>query len=917
VEADLPPASLRRFLCRLANVVRPGRRGDDELARELSSHLGLLEDEYRRRGLPPDQAQRAAKLALGGVERTKDLHRSEASFVWLEDARRDATYAVRLLRRNPTMAATAVLSIAIGIGANSAVFTVANALLFRSPTGVPDPERLVDIGVSRDDGGFNPGSYPTFLDVRRRSTTLEGVFAHVMFPHAMSLAVDASGGADRVFGYVVSSNYFSVLGVRPVVGHFFGVAAQPSISVANGRSEVGLDLESRDAVIVLSYRLWVQRFNQDPAIVGRTVQIDGLPVSVAGIAPDRFQGTGIVAPDLWLPLSTAAVMDPQRKNMFTERGGGWLVMGGRLKPGVPLSRASAELDSIGQNLRQEYPDQMGRRGLRLGPSSSVPGNRGLVAAFFGLLTGIVSLVLLVACANVSGVLLARAAARRREVAIRLSIGAGRARLVRQLLMETTVLFVLAGAVGVGLARVATSLLVASLPALPFPVAVSLPLDGRVVVFTALLTLVAALLSGLAPAVRASKTDPVAELKTDSHGVSGGSRLRRMLVVAQVAFSLTLVLSAGLFMRALQRAGTLDPGYDPQNVELTPVDLTTSRYTDVNRPQFFHDLITRVRQIPGVQAATAARVVPGGFEGLGLALSVPGAPPAEEDSFEPDGNIVEPGYFATLRIPLIAGRDFTDTDRAGAQPVAIVGETAARHYWPGQNALGKYLLHRIEKKDGGSEMLLVVGVARDIKSTSLIDGLSESFVYLPLQQQSSALTSSMLVVTRTTDGRGANQMIRRLIAAMDPGLTIATSQTLNESVALGLVPQRIAATVSGSLGAIGLLLAALGIYGVTAFTVIRRTHEFGLRVALGAAPRDILHVVLREGMSLTVIGAAIGLTLGAGVGRILTAFLFGLPPLDPVTFVGASVLFIGTGLAAGYGPARHATKVDPLIALRHE
>jgi putative ABC transport system permease protein len=901
-------ASFRRFFARVANLLR-GEARDAELSRELTSHLALFEDELQRRGMTPEDARRAARLKLGGVEQTKDRHRDARSFRWLEDARRDGRYAVRLLQRNPAMAATAVLSLAIGIGANTAVFTVANALLFRAPDAVADPGRLVDIGMSRPDGGFNPGSYLTYVDVRRRATTLAGVYAHEMFPHAMSVD-SGTAGATRAFGHYVSSNYFAVLGVRPALGTFF-----------DDSRKSGLASELRDSAgeanAVLSHRFWAQRFNADAAIVGRSVRLNGHAFTVVGVASERFQGTGVVAPDVWVPLSAARLMRTHTDRMLVDRSGGWLVMGARLAPGVTVAAAAAELDAIGQNLRREYPEQMGSRGLRLVSASSVPGNRGLVAVFFGLLMAMVSVVLIVACANVSAILLARAAARRREIAVRLSIGAGRARLVRQLLMETTVLFVLGSVAGVVLARATTSLMVASLPALPFPIAVSLPLDGRVIAFTMALSLVAALLSGLAPAMQASKVDPVSALKTDAQGLLDRSRLRHMFVTVQVAFSLALVLGAGLFVRALQRAGTADPGFDPRGVELTSLDLSTAGYTERTGPMFWRDVLERVRALPGVESTAIARSLPGGFEGIQLGLSAPGAPANPQGDDEPSGNIVAPGYFATLRIPLVEGRDFADGDRSGAQPVVIVSEAAARRYWPGERPLGKYLVQRIDDGSDGSRMLLVVGVVRDVKSTSLIDGISPSFVYLPVEQQSWLWTSSMTIVTRAAGGRRVADDVRTLVTGIDPSLPISSARTLDDWIALGLVPQRIAASVSGSLGGVGLLLAAVGIYGVTAFAVARRTRELGIRIALGATRRDVLGMVLREGMMLTFVGAAIGLVLGAGIGRLLTAFLFGLPPLDPPTFILASAIFVACGLVACYGPARRATKVDPLVALRHE
>ena len=890
-------AAIRRLIQRLLNALRPGR-AEDDLARELSSHLGVLEDEFVRRGLPADEARRRARMALGGVEQAKELHRDARSFVWLDDARRDVGYAVRMLRRSPIVAATVVLSIAIGIGANTAVFTVANALLFRAPTGVLEADRLVDIGVARPDGGFNPGSFPTYLEIRRRATTLNGVYGRQMFPHALSLARAANASTpERVFAALVTTNYFTVLGARPALGRLFDATDSEGVGAS--------------PLVVLSHAYWREQFNGDAAVIGRAVRLNGQPFTVIGVTAEGFQGTGVLTTDVWVPLNMIPTLNGQRAAQFTVEGA-WLVMGARLAPGASIGAAAGEVEAIGLALKRERGDDTNARGLRLLPSASVPGNRRAVAGFVTMLMGIVSLVLMVACANVSGILLARATARKREIAVRLSLGAGRARLVRQLLTETTLLFLLGGAAGLAMARILTTLMASSLPALPFPVAVSLELDIRVVAFTAGLALLAALASGLAPALQTSKAQPVVALKDDAQGPSGRSRLRHAFVVGQVALSVALVVAAGLFARALMHAGAVNPGFDPRGVELTTLDLSTTRYTDQTAALFWRELIGRVRSLPGVADATLARVVPGGFEGIGLGIGLPGV---RDDAFEPDGNIVEPGYFSTLRIPLAAGRDFTEADRSGAQPVVIVGEAAAQHFWPGQNAIGKTLAQPIE---GQPVTLVVVGVARDVRSTSLIDGMAPSFVYVPLAQTREAhWTSTMTLVTRSRRGDSVANDIRKLVASLNPNLPLVTSRTLGDSVAMGLVPQRIATSVTGSLGIVALVLAAIGIYGVTAFGVSRRMREFGIRIALGAQRRDVLRMVLRQGLWLTLAGSALGLVLAAAAAQLLTSFLLGVSPLDPVTFAGAAVLFLVVGLAACYGPARRAMSFEPLITLRHE
>jgi predicted permease len=502
------------------------------------------------------------------------------------------------------------------------------------------------------------------------------------------------------------------------------------------------------------------------------------------------------------------------------------------------------------------------------------------------------------------------------MALRLAIGAGRARLLRQLLTETTMLFALGGAAGLLLARVMVSMLVSRLPMLPFPVDLSLVLDSHVIAYTLALSLVAALLSGLAPAIAASKTNVLAGLRNDS-GFMGRLRARHAFVVSQVAFSLVLIIGAGLFMRALQRAASIDPGFDPHGVELASVDLAQGGYTRTTGPLFARALVDRVRVLPAVSSASLATGVPGGFEVRGGAVAIPGVQGPNGRFASVDWNVIEPGYFTTVRTPVKMGRDFSRDDRAGTQPVAIVSELAARQFWPGQNPIGKVLLQPTLGAHGPTspmEPLRVVGMAGDIQSTSLIDGLARAAVYVPLQQQ---YESNVTIVVRTTRGQRIADQLRRVVGSMNSDMPIMTEQTLDDSVALGLAPQRIVASVAGVLGIVGLLLAAIGIYGVTAYAVARRTREIGIRMALGARRTDVLRMVLREGLWLTLVGSAIGLMLAAGASHVLEGFLFGIPPIDPLTFAGTTGLFAVIGLAACYVPVRRATRMNPLEALRYE
>jgi putative ABC transport system permease protein len=812
----------------------------------------------------------------------------------------DLRYAVRLLRRNPLFALTAVLSLAVGIGANTTIFTIANALLFRAPAGVTEPDRLVDIGRSQNRQGFDTNSYPNYLDIRKRNTVFSGVYAYRIEPQPMSLG--GPDGAERVFGLLATNNYFDVLGARPRAGRLFRT---------DDSEEPGAN-----PIAVLSHRLWMRRFNGDPAIVGRTIVLNGHPFIVVGVAGDGFQGTSVLSPDLFVPMNMLEAAMPRTSggSLLTSRASVWLVMGARLKPGLSIRQAQAELEVLGAMLEREFPSDNRGKGLRVLAPSPIPGQSGPVGGFMALLMGIVALVLVIACANVAGVLIARATARRREIAVRLAIGAGRARLISQLLTETTMLFALGGAAGLVLARVMTTLLVSLLPTLPFPLDVSLALDARVIAFTVALSLAAAVLSGLVPALQASKTNVLPALKDEGPAGSGRPRARNVFVVAQVALSLLLVVAAGLLVRALSHAASLDPGFDPRGVELASVDFSLGGYTEATGRAFARDLIGRVRQLPGVQSATLSRMLPLGYSRMGLGgVTIPGAPPPPGGRWSPEveWNIVEPGYFATLRTPLLRGRDFDDRDRERAQDAVIVNETAARMFWPGLEALGRAIVQETER--GQFRTLTVVGVARDAKSRSLSDPPAP-YLYVPLQQQYSP---RITIVARTADGRRIAGELRKLLASMDPNLPIVASQTLDDYTAIGLVPQRVAASVAGSLGLVGLLLASMGIYGVTAYMVARRTREIGIRVALGAQRGDVVRMVLRQGMTLAGVGVLIGLMLAAGASQLLATLLFGVPPIDPVTFIGSTLLFVAIGLAACLVPARRAIRINAMEALRYE
>ena len=817
---------------------------------------------------------------------------------WLQDLR----YAVRLLRRNPLFALTAVLSLAIGIGANTTIFTIANALLFKPPLGVADASRLVDVGRSQDGQGFDNGSYSNYLDIRARNTVFSGIYAYRLGPEPMSLR--GKDGVERIYGEMVSTNYFNVLGTPPHIGRLFTSddSEQPAAT----------------PLAVLSHRFWMRRFNGDPAIVGQTLVLNGRPFMVIGVTPEGFHGTTVLTSDLWVPVNMVGELASRLPPaILTSRESAWLVMGARLKPGVTVGQAQAELANIGRALEQEFPDANRGKGLRVVASSPVPGDGAPVAAFMAVLMAIVMLVLAIACANVAGVLLARATTRRREIAVRLAIGAGRGRLIRQMLVESTLLFLIGGSGGLVLARLMTGALLSLVPAVPLPIDVTLALDGRAVAFTLALSLVAANLSGLAPAFHASRADVVGALKSDTQGGPERIWLRHAFVVSQVALSIVLVVGAGLFARALQRASEIDPGFDPHGVELATLDLSLGGYTADTGRVFARELIRQVRETPGVQAAALSAVMPLGDRGIGLGgLAVPGVEPRNgRRFFDVDWNVITPGYFATMKMALSTGRDFSDADREGTPSVVIVNETAARQWWPRQDALGKTLLQENGRPDAPDAVrtLTVVGVARDSKYRNLGED-PRPFVYVPIQQQ---YMSRTVIAARSAHGQRLAGELRALLASMNPNLPIVQSLTFDAYSQLGLLPQRIAASVAGSLGLVGVLLAAIGIYGVTAYMVSSRTREIGIRMALGAERASVVRMVLRQGLTLTMIGAAIGLAVAAAASRLLGSLLFGVGATDPLTFIGSTLLFFVVGAAACYVPARRATAIGAMDALRYD
>ena len=816
-----------------------------------------------------------------------------------ETAWQDVRYGFRLLRRSPIFTLTAALSLAIGIGANTTIFSAASAMLLRPLPGIVEADRLVDIGRTQNGRDFDNSSYPNYRDIRARVTTLSGVYAVRLESQPMGLGgVD---GAERIYGSVVSGNYFEVLGTRAHAGRL--------LSDADDEGTPG-----SHPVMVISHELWQRRFGGSPGVIGQTVPLNGYPFAIVGIAPPGFQGTTLIRSDAWVPMTSNHLASPRRDaSLLQARRAVWLIMGGRLKPGVTVAQANAELQAIGAGLEREFPAENRGKGLKALPSAVVPGHIDVFAGFLGFLMAIVGLVLLIACVNLSGMMLARAAGRRREIAVRLAIGATRWRLARQLLAETALLFAVGCVLGLLLSRWLHAMLLALLPQLPVPVGIDMPIDARVLAFAIGLSLTAAVLSGLAPAMQASRADLVPALKADGAAAGGRLRLRSAFLVGQVAMSLLLVVTAGLFMRALGRASAIDPGFDASNVDVVMLDLSLAQFDETSGPVFGKDLVDRARTRPGVESAALVTDLPldGGRMGFG-GIRTPGLRRGDSEAVDADWNVVSPGYFRTLDLGLVRGRDFSDADTTGAPRVAIVNEAMARLVWGTADAA---LGGRLELSDGPDERrspVTVVGVAADAQVMALGERATP-YLYVPFAQR---YVSRVSLAVKTT-GASAIPQIRALVREMNPSLPVSQALPLSEVIAVGLIPQRIAAGVAGSLGIVCLLLAAIGIYGVTSYSVNRRVREIGIRVALGADHRSVLRLILRQGLVLTLVGVGIGLAAGAVVSQVMRSLLLGAAALDPVTFGGGALLFVLVALAASYFPARRATKVDPMLALRAE
>jgi putative ABC transport system permease protein len=862
-----------------------------DLDAEVRSYAELLEEEKMRDGLNANDARRVARIEMAGPEQVKEEVRAARAGVWLETFWQDIRFGVRTLRKNPGFTAVAILTLALGIGANTAIFSLVNGVLLR-PLPYQNPDRLTIVWEKNDDGTPENVGYATYLEWKALNKSFQELAIYSSWQPVLQV-----GEPEQISGLRVTSNYFRTLGVHPEFGRDFLPEE---------------DVPASLKVVILSHALWQRKFNSDPGIVGKQINMNATSYIVAGILPANYeslmtqgQATGPV--EIWRVLGYD-VTQP-----WACRSCHHLIAIGRLRDGVTRAQAKAEMDTITAAQMKAYPKEYSASGVILTPlrehllgASTTP---------LYVLFGSVTFVLLVACANLANLLLARTTNRAHEVAIRTALGAGRGRIIRQLLSENCTLAMLGAAAGL-LPAYWTPRVVAAIGSGDLPRLSAVSLDCRVLAFAVSLALLTGVLSGLAPAFRLSKSNVQDALKEGTRGSSAGSHrhLRGVLIVAEISLCLTLLVGAGLLLRSMTRLLTVSPGFDVGHVLTMRTSLLGQRFNDNKAVhQYFIDAINQLRSLPGVEAASAASQFPfdGNMDRYGFhAEGKMNANPELDESAE--RYCITPGFLAALRIPLLRGRDINASDTAENPGVILVNQTTAQRIWPGEDPIGKRV------KLGGLDhpWMTVVGVVGDVHHEGL-DATPWTQFYVPHTQWPFPDTS-MTFVLRTAGPPGAvATAAREAIHSLDPAQPVSSVMPLEDYVGLSLQGRRFALILISAFAIVALLLSMIGIYGVTSYTVAQRTREIGIRIALGAQRGEVLGLMMRQGSVLILAGIGLGAAASAALTRFLAGMLFGVTPTDPVTFALVAVLMIGVAALACWIPARRAMRVDPIVALRHE
>ncbi|HEY2460746.1 MAG TPA: ABC transporter permease [Candidatus Acidoferrum sp.] len=866
------------------------RTRDAELDAELHAHLDALTEKYIQRGMSADEARHAARREFGGIEQIKQEYRESSRLPIVEVLLQDLRYALRALRKNPGFSAVAILTLALGIGTNTAIFSIVNAVLLR-PLPFPHSDRIVEIYSTLPSAGVtkNGISYLNFNDFQAQSRSFEAIGAF----HDTDITLTGSGEPEIIPGAAVTSGLFSVLGVQPIAGR--------SMSATD-------DQPGAAPVVLISERLWRKRFGADKNIIGKQIKLDRRSFSVAGILPKDFQFPFQQPPiDLWLPVQ----QDTQFKDLLPRRGGHYLSVVARIKPGVAAQQAQAELESIQANLIKQYPADNVGWGVRLTPlQHEIVGN---VQVELLVLLSAVALVLLIACVNVANLLLTRATARSRELAVRAALGAGKRRIVRQLLTESLLLGVIGGALGALTAWWAVDAFAKFLPD-DLPRIHAIQVDVWVLSFAVLLSLVVSLLFGLAPALHATSTNLVDSLKEGTRGSSDGGSRRRMrgiLIASEVALAVILLAGAGLLLHSFEELQTVSPGFRAGGVLTASAALPQSQYAKgEDWARFYGQALERVKSLPGVIDAAVVAPVPMSGGRINIAFAIDGKPRAPEDRVSAEYCTVSAGFFDVLKIPLLRGRTFNEHDAATARKVAIISESFAQRYFSDENPIGQHMSFGFPEQASRE----IVGIVGDVKRASL-DDPPEPTMYVPYEQGPMWF---MTFAVRTAGSLSALESpLREQIQETDKNLPVVDVQPMTEYLHDSVAQPRFRTFLVGLFGLVALILAAVGIYGVISYTVAQRTQEIGLRMALGAAPSQVLSLVVRQGMKVVLLGLVPGLIFSFALTRFFESLLFGITTSDPLTYAGTIAILIGVSLLACYIPARRAMRVDPMIALRYE